>query len=109
MSREDILFELYPEKIVLPKQVYDELCHPSIPHFKRKMDQFAQKDKFSIKEILLDTEEYHLYYELAFSSSKGEVIIGKGEAEGNNIWHNMLGKRRVLPGLTFTEYLRTVK
>ena len=38
VSREDILFELYPEKIVLPKQVYDELCHPSIPHFKWKME-----------------------------------------------------------------------
>ena len=101
----------------------------------------------------MDTEEYHLYYELAFSSSKGEAavialvktyngIIASSnfrdvakyvkrynlkhlgtvdilveafnaghidEAEGNNIWHNMLGKRRVLPGLTFTEYLRTVK
>jgi hypothetical protein len=31
------------------------------------------------------------------------------EAEGNNIWHDMLGKRRVLPRPTFTEYLRTVK
>ena len=31
------------------------------------------------------------------------------EAEGNNIWHNMLAKRRVLPRPTFTEYLRTVK
>ncbi len=160
VSREDILFGLYPDKIVLPKQVYNELCHPSIPHFKQKMDQFAQKDKLSIKEILLDTEEYHLYYKLAFSPSKGEAVIGKGEAaaialakthngiiansnfrdvakyakkynlkhmgagdilvvafnaghidgaEGNNIWHNMLGKRRVLPGPTFTEYLRTVK
>ncbi|MFA5575943.1 MAG: hypothetical protein WCZ27_02650 [Tissierellaceae bacterium] len=80
VSREDILFDLYPEKIVLPKQVYDELCHPSIPHFKRKMDQFTQEHKLSIKEILLDTEEYHLYYELAFSPSKGEIIIGRGEA-----------------------------
>lgn len=160
VNREDILFELYPEKIVLPKQVYDELCHPSIPHFKRKMDRFTQEDKLSIKEILLDTEEYHLYYELAFSPPKGETVISKGEAaaialaktyngiiassnfrdvakyarkynlehmgagdilvaafkaehideaEGNNIWHNMLAKRRVLPRPTFTEYLRTVK
>ena len=80
VNREDILFELFPKKIVLPKQVYVELCHPSILHFKRKIDQFAQRDKLSIKEILLDTEEYHLYYELAFSPPKGETVIGRGEA-----------------------------
>ncbi|NMB41152.1 MAG: hypothetical protein GX996_04365 [Firmicutes bacterium] len=158
VSREDILFDLFPGKIVLPKQVYDEFCHPSIPHFKRKIDQFTQGDKLSIKEILLDTEEYHLYYELSFSPPKGETVIGKGEAavivlarayngiiassnfrdvakyarkynlkhlgtgdiliaafkaehidevEGNNIWQNMLAKRRALPKPTFSEYLRT--
>ncbi len=80
VNREDILFGLFPEKIVLPKQVYLELCHPSIPHFKQKMDQFIREGKLSIKEILLDTKEYHLYYELAFSPPKGEIIIGKGEA-----------------------------
>ena len=80
VNKEDILFELFPGKIVLPKQVYVELCHPSIPHFKRKIDRFAQGNKLSIKEILLDTEEYHLYYDLAFSSPKSETVIGKGEA-----------------------------
>jgi predicted nucleic acid-binding protein len=160
VNRENILFKLFPGRIVLPKQVYIELCHPSIPHFKRKINQFAQRDKLSIKEILLDTEEYHLYYELAFSHSKGEAVIGKGEAaaialaktyngilassnfrdvakyakkynlkhmgagdilvaafnaghideaEGNNIWRNMIARRRMLPKATFTEYLKTIK
>ncbi len=160
VNREDLVFELFMGKIVLPKQVYIEFCHPSIPHFKLKIDQFAHENKLSIKEILLDTEEYYLYYELAFSYSKGETVIGKGEAavialaktyngiiassnfrdvakyakrynlkhmgagdilvaafnaghidevEGNNIWRNMLARRRVLPKPTFTEYLKTIK
>ncbi len=28
----------------------------------------------------MNTEEYRLYYELAFSHSKGKTVIGKGEA-----------------------------
>lgn len=160
VNREDILFKLFPEKIVVPRQVYDELCHPSIPHFKKKLNQFTQKGDLSVKEILLDTEEYHLYYELAFSHPKGKAVIGKGEAAaialakiyngilvssnfkdvakyakkyklkhigtgdilvtafkagiideatGNNIWRNMIARRRVLPKATFSEYLETIE
>ncbi|MDD4570289.1 MAG: hypothetical protein PHE70_09215, partial [Tepidanaerobacteraceae bacterium] len=32
------------------------------------------------KEIMINKEEYNLYYELAVASPKGEKIIGKGEA-----------------------------
>lgn len=80
VNEENILFKLYPGRIVLPKQVYNELSHPRIPHFKRKINQFSQRGVLSIKEILLDTEEYYLYYELAISHSKGETVIGNGEA-----------------------------
>ena len=80
VNKESILFKLFPGRIVLPKQVYTELCHQSIPQIKRKIDQFNQSGDLSLKEILLDTEEYHLYYELAFIRSNGQVVIGKGEA-----------------------------
>ncbi len=80
VKEENILFKLYPGRIVLPKQVYNELSDPRVPHFKRKINQFCQRGDLSIKEILLDTEEYYLYYELAISHSKGEKVIGKGEA-----------------------------
>ncbi|WP_041459387.1 hypothetical protein [Aminobacterium colombiense] len=32
VKEEKILLTLYPERIILPKQVSDELCNPSIPH-----------------------------------------------------------------------------
>lgn len=157
VKEESILFKLYPGKIILPKPVLNELNNPSIPHIKRKVNQLCLNGDVSTKEILLNTEEYKLYYELAISPPKGERIIGKGEASaialakthngilasnnlrdiskhvekyelehittggilvealdkgyideptGNQIWTNMIGKRRMLPTTTFSEFLK---
>jgi len=80
VKEENILLKLYPGIVVLPKQVYDELSNPSIPHIKRKVNQLCSNGDISTKEILTNTEEYKLYYELAIEPPKGEKIIGKGEA-----------------------------
>lgn len=160
VKEENILFKLYQGKIILPKPVFNELNNPSIPHIKRKVNELCLNGDVSTKEILLDTEEYKLYYELAISSPKGEKIIGKGEAaaialtktyngiiasnnlkdifkyidkynlehitsgdilvealnkgyidepKGNQIWKNMIAKRRMLPTDTFTDYLDMIK
>lgn len=159
VKEENILFKLYPGKIVLPKQVFNELSNPSIPHINRKVNQLCLSGDIFTKEILANTEEYKLYYELVISPPKGEKIIGKGEAAaialaktyngiiasnnlkdiskyvekyglehvatgdilvtalnkgyidettGNQIWSNMIAKRRMLPTATFTEYLNKV-
>ena len=160
VKEENILFKLYPGKIILPKPVFNELNNPSIPHIKRKVNELCLNGDVSTKEILLDTQEYKLYCELAISPPKGEKIIGKGEAaaialaktyngviasnnlkdiskyidkykleyitsgdilvdalskgyidevKGNEIWKNMIGKRRMLPTDTFTDYLNMIK
>lgn len=81
VNQENIfLFRLYPGRILLPKQVYDELCKPCVPHIKRKTKELCLKGALSTKEILIDTKEYRLYYELAISPPKERRIIGKGEA-----------------------------
>ncbi len=159
VKEENILFKLYPGKIILPKPVFNELTNPSIPHIKRRANQLCLNGDVTTKEILVNTEEYKLYYGLAISPSKSERIIGKGEAAaialaktyngiiasnnlkdiskyvekyelkhittgrilvaalnegyidehiGNQIWTNMISKRRMLPTPTFTEYLKTV-
>ncbi|WIV12206.1 hypothetical protein [Proteiniborus sp. MB09-C3] len=160
VKEENILLKLYPGKIILPRPVFNELSSPSIPHIKRKVSELCLSGDISTKEILVNTEEYNLYYELAIAPPKGEKVIGKGEAAaialaktyngiiasnnlrdiskyiekyglehvatgdilvaalnegyidettGNQIWTNMIGKRRILPTATFTEYLRTIK
>lgn len=160
VKEESILFKLYPGKIILPKSVFNELNNPSIPHIKLKVNKLCLNGEVSIKEIIVNTEEYKLYYELAISPPKGEKVIGKGEAAaialaktyngiiasnnlrdvskhvkkyklehittgdilvaaldkgyideqtGNQIWIKMIGKRRMLPTATFTEYLKIIK
>ncbi len=160
VKEENILFKLYPGKIILPSPVFNELSNPSIPHIKRKVNELCLSGDISTKEILVNTEEYKLYYELAISPPKGERIIGKGEAAaialaktyngfiasnnlrdiskyvykyelehittgdilvaalnkgyideptGNQIWTNMISKRRMLPTATFTEYLKRIE
>ena len=126
----------------------------------RRVNELCLSGDVSTKEILINTNEYKLYYELVISPPKGEKIIGKGEAAaialaktyngiiasnnlkdiskyvykynlehittggilvaaldegyideqtGNQIWANMISKRRMLPTPTFTEYLKTIK
>lgn len=67
VKEENILFKLYPGKIILPKQVFNELANPSIPHIKRKVNQLCLNGQVSTKEILAKTDEYKLYFELAVS------------------------------------------
>lgn len=158
VKREDILIKLYPGKIVLPKQVYIELSHPSIPHIKRKIAQLCSSGDITTQEILTNTDEYNLYHDLAISPPKHEKPIGKGEAaaialaktyngilasnnlkdiskyiqrhhlqhvttgdilvaalkagyidenDGNQIWSNMISRRRLLPTRSFSDYLKT--
>ena len=80
MKEENILLKLYPGLIILPKPVFNELTNPSIPHIKRRVNELCLSGDVSTKEILINTNEYKLYYELVISPPKGEKIIGKGEA-----------------------------
>lgn len=77
---ESILLRLFQGRIILPQQVVDELCNPSIPHIKSKVTNLMQKGDIATRQILTNTEEYILYYEMAISPPKGEMRIGKGEA-----------------------------
>ncbi len=65
VKEENILFKLYSGRIVLPKEVYVELLNPSIPHIKHKVNQLCSIGDISTKEILTNTNEYLMYYELA--------------------------------------------
>ncbi len=160
VRQENILLSLYPGKIIIPQQVFNELSNPSIPHIKVKIAALLSNGDIKTKSILTNTEEYLLYYKMAISSPKGEIAIGTGEAaalalakvydgiiasnnlkdiqkyikkyqikhittgdilisafdanlidktDGNQIWNNMLLKRRLLPTTSFTDYLKIKK
>lgn len=80
VGRENLLLKLYAGRIVLPKQVFEELSHPSIPHIKNKIEELNANGDICIQEILTNTEEYELYHELSISPAVGKMAIGKGEA-----------------------------
>ena len=157
VGQENLLLQRYPGRIVVPKQVFDEFSYPGIPHIKAKLDALHQSGKVIRSEILLNTEEYRLYYELAIAPPAGERLIGKGEAavlalakvnngivasnnlkdvmkyvnkyglehtttgdimasalkeglidemQGNQIWQEMIRRKRFLPTATFSEFLK---
>jgi len=80
VRQENILLKLYPGRIVLLQEVFIELSNPSIPHIKSKVTALRSNGDISTKQILIGTQEYDLYYELAISPPKGQAVIGKGEA-----------------------------
>ncbi|MCL6588775.1 MAG: hypothetical protein K6U80_02370 [Firmicutes bacterium] len=157
VRQETLLFNLYPGRIVLPQEVFLELSNPSIPHIKNKVALLCSGGDISTRQILMNSEAYHLYHEMAISPPKGVTVIGKGEAAalalakveggivasnnlkdirrfiqkyqldyintgvilksafqaglidqdtGDEIWSNMLLKRRILPSNSFSEYLK---
>lgn len=80
VGKEQILEQLYAGRIIIPKQVYEELSYPRISHLKARTDEMITKEKAYIETISIDTIEYRQYYKLTAEPEKGTVVIGKGEA-----------------------------
>lgn len=75
---ESILTRLYPGRVIIPKQVYDELS--SVPHLQARIDILLGKNDAKLLEIEAGTPAAELYTELTGSPRPGHVIIGRGEA-----------------------------
>lgn len=159
VDEEKILSKLFMGRIVIPKEVYDELSHPAVNRVKGlkvQLDAMVKREEATIETIMVGTEAYKLYRKLINNPDPGHVIIGKGEAaaitlakehrgilasnnlrdisqyvkeyglinfktgdilkmaldasyiieaQGNDIWLNMLRRRRKLGYPTFSDYL----
>lgn len=75
---ESILTQLYPGRVIIPKQVYDELA--SVPHLQARIDILLGKNDVELLEIEAGTPAAELYAALTGSPRPGHVIIGRGEA-----------------------------
>lgn len=80
VRNESLLPKLYPGKIVIPRPVYTELCRPTMPHLKQRIDALLAQNLISIRDIEIDSDEYSTYYQLTEAPAKGHKIIGNGEA-----------------------------
>ena len=79
-SSENLLINLFPGKIIIPKPVYDEISCPSVQHLKLRVDSLVSNKLAKIKTILTGTEAFNLYYQLTVLPGYGRMVIGKGEA-----------------------------
>jgi len=79
VKEENIILNLYPKRIILPKDIFIELSNPSIPHIKNKVISLCNNGSISTSEVVLGTEAYEIFHELAISPPKGIKVIGKGE------------------------------
>lgn len=70
---------MFPGKIVIPKEVYNEIDRPMIPHLKTRIDQLIDNGSAIVMSMDISSEEYALYIELTTNSGQNKVI-GSGEA-----------------------------
>lgn len=78
VRNESILTQLYPGRVIIPKQVYDELA--SVPHLQARIDTLLRQNKIELLEIKVGTPAAELYAELTGNPRPGHIIIGRGEA-----------------------------
>ena len=80
VNGQSLLARLYPGRIVIPAQVYDELSNPRVRHLKQRVDAMVSGGGARIEHIQIDTEAYDIYRKLAQHPSPGQAVIGRGEA-----------------------------
>jgi predicted nucleic acid-binding protein len=78
VGKENILVQLYKNRIAVPQQVYDEIV--KVPHLKRKTDVLITSKDIMTSRIILGTPEADLYIKLTTNPGIDNKIIGKGEA-----------------------------
>jgi predicted nucleic acid-binding protein len=80
VRNENLLVQLYPGRIAIPRPVYEDLSHPGIAHLKARVDTLLSNKQIAIEDIVTGTATYDLYYQLTETPADGHIIIGKGEA-----------------------------
>ncbi len=154
VGKENILLQLYRNRIVLPEQGLTEIVR--VPFLKIKMRSLVSSGQIQVVKIIYNTPEAKLFYKLTVSPDAGFKIIGDGEAaaitlakfnngilgcnnmsdivpyvkefglrhvtssdimveaykcgmiseqEGNVIWGAMRSRGRLLPAVSFSEFL----
>lgn len=80
VGNESLLAQLYPERVIMPKPVYDELDRPNLTWMKERIDSMISAGTLRVIELTAGTEEFELYYKMTENPEEGHRIIGEGEA-----------------------------
>lgn len=71
---------LYPNRIIIPTQVYNEINKPRIQHLRQRIDQLINNGNARILDMNITSPEYALYQDLTTTSPSNLKAIGSGEA-----------------------------
>lgn len=80
IKNESLLPKLYPDQIVIPRPVYKEMCRPTTPQLKARVDALAAQNLVTIQDLDICSEEYRTYFQLTECPAAGHMVIGNGEA-----------------------------
>lgn len=80
VRNESLLPLLFPGRIVIPAQVYQELSRPAVFHLRERLDRLLSLKLVRVQDMDILSEEYALYRTLTERPEKGYKVIGKGEA-----------------------------
>ena len=81
IKRLDIVNDLFPNQIIIPQSVYDELDKIKTPQYRFVFNDLKSqiiKGNFELRNITIPSREFNEYYNLI--SMKNPKRIGKGEA-----------------------------
>jgi len=78
VREERFLVALYPGRIIVPQQVYNEIS--LVPHLKTRLDAQIAAGSITTCSIAIGSPAAVLYNKLAYAPDEGRAIIGRGEA-----------------------------
>ena len=93
VKEQSILVKMFPGRIGIPRQTYEELSIPEIPHLKSRVDQLIEGGQAQIVDINFDTEAYELYYR----PTEAPTAIELSEKVRLPVWHLRKRKMVLLP------------
>ncbi len=75
---ENYLVQLYPDRLVLPQKVYDEI--ERVTFLKIAIDRLITNGRFVVNRMVFESPEGELYTKLTSNPDPGYKVIGSGEA-----------------------------
>lgn len=106
VDEQSLLEKIYPGRIVIPQEVYDELDKPNIQHLKARVDKLISAGSAKIMSMDITSTEFALYRQLTTRSNKYEKIIGSGEAASISLvkeYNGILGSNNLRDILFYVE------
>lgn len=80
VNGQSLVEQLYGGRIIVPRQVYDEIDRPCVAHLRERLDLMISRASVEILSMDILSEEYEMFRSLTVYSEQNKRVIGRGEA-----------------------------